>query len=150
MGRFGRWAAAAALLLAGPAAAQDGRAPDGPLYRIPGQDVFHWVSPPTRRPDGRFEVWAWVLAHPGPDSEDGVDGFAFLSEIDCETGAEARRGREWWAGGRLVRVIPENRPFRVPADVFMESVLVDLVCHDRPLGERVDSRAEALRRVPRD
>lgn len=140
-----------ALALAPAAGAQDrGQAPHGPLYRIPGADIFSWMTAPERTPDGRIRFWHWVITHGLPGAEVDANGYAFLNEVDCEAGTLSRQGREWWFGHRLVRVIPEYTPHRVWPDVFQEASLVRVVCDSQPLGGRVEDTDQARALVPRD
>lgn len=148
---FGMAALLGALALAPAAMAQaQGRAPHGPLYRIPGADIFSWMTAPERLPDGRVRFWHWVITHGLPGAEVDADGYSFLNEVDCEARTLSRQGREWWYGHRLVRVIPENTPHRVWPDIFQEANLVRVVCEGLPLEGRVEDTDDARRLVPRD
>lgn len=142
---------AVGLLSAGSVSAQEqGQAPHGPLYRVPGADVFNWMTAPERMPDGKIRVWHWTITHGLPGAEVDANGYPFLDEYDCEAGTAARIRREWWMDHRLVRVIPDRTPHRPPVEGFMPALILRVVCDGVPLGEPVPDTTAARRLIPRD
>lgn len=137
------------LMLAGPALAQE-TAPHGPLYRVPGADIYNWMTAPERMPDGRIRVWHWTITHGMRDADPPANGYPFLDEYDCQAGTSARIRREWWQGHQRVRVIPDRSPHRTPPDAFVTSRILRAVCDGVPLEGRVEDTDDARRLVPRD
>ena len=131
-------------------AQETGQAPHGPLYRVPGEDIFNWMTAPERMPDGRIRVWHWTLTHGMREADPPANGYPFLDEYDCAAGTSARIRREWWQDHQLVRVYRDRSPHRIPADGFMPARLLRVVCDGEPLGEPVADTDDARALIPRD
>lgn len=133
------------LMGAAPAAAQSVPfAPDEPLSRVPGQP-HSWVGATHLNAAGNSEVWIWAFT-PGVSP----DGFAFLTEFDCDARTARRLRREKYDGPVRVEVIVENDTFHEWDPFYIEHRLTGLICDHQPLGETVPDRAAALLRPWQD
>jgi hypothetical protein len=94
------------------------------LWRI--EETSTWLGSPVAQADGTLLVWSWLITP--PDETDGVDGMAFLDQIDCSARTYRRVRRELYAGPTLTSAIPASEPFVEAAPFVAESNIIAFLC----------------------